>query len=276
MGRKSGKNKPSNSRQRLPTGGIRIQPAKEAARIESLVRKVVRDASAKGVVVGLSGGVDSAVVGAMCVRALGRDRVMALMMPSDHTPEVDIEDAEGMAATWGVRAARIPISRIAELIISSAKLRGTRIAQANVEARVRMILLYYYANSLGYLVAGTGDRSEAMLGYFTKFGDGGVDFLPIVHLYKTQVRQLGAYLGLPRSVVEKQASPQLWPGHRASDEIPADYDRLDPILHQLFDKASRSAAAKKGRSASSIYDRVMEMYSNSFHKRKMPPSLQPE
>ena len=255
---------------------IEIQPAREAGRISAFVKKVVKDASAKGVVVGLSGGIDSAVVGALCIRALGKGQVLALLMPSDHTPEVDIRDAQGMADSWGIRAVKIPISKIVELITATAGVEGTKIAKANVEARVRMILLYYYANSLGYLVAGTGDRSEAALGYFTKWGDGGVDFLPIVHLFKTQVRQLGAYLGIPKSVVEKPASPQLWAGHRASDEIPADYDELDVVLLELFDlKATKKAAAARAGVPPAVSDKVMQMQRKSAHKRVMPPSLPP-
>ena len=256
--------------------GIDIKPAREAARISSFVRKVVKGASAKGVVVGLSGGIDSAVAGAVCVRALGKNRVLALLLPSDHTPGVDLSDARRIADSWGVRTVQIPISDIAELITSSAGVKGTRIAKANVEARVRMILLYYFANSLGYLVAGTGDRSETTVGFYTKYGDGGVDFLPIAHLFKTQVRLLGAYLGLPRSVVEKPASPQLWPGHKASDELPADYDKLDIVLHELFDlKAARKASATKAGVSASVPERVMQMHRKSAHKRALPPSLPP-
>jgi NAD+ synthase len=258
----------------LATRKLTLQPHKEEVRIESFVRKVVKDASAKGVVVGLSGGIDSAVVGAACARALGRERVLVLLMPSDHTPEVDMEDARKLAAAWGVRAVEIPISRMAELITKSADVQGTKIARANVEARLRMIILYYYGNSLGYLVAGTGDRSEETVGFFTKFGDGGVDFLPIAHLYKTQVRQLGAYLGVPKSVVEKPASPQLWPGHRASDELPADYDKLDVVLHEIFDlRSTGPAAAKVAGVPTSVTEKVMKMHRNSSHKRALPPSL---
>jgi len=143
-----------------------------------------------------------------------------------------------------------------------------------VEARVRMVLDYYWANTLGYLVAGTGDRSEGLLGYYSKFGDGGVDFLPIAHLYKTQVRALGAYLGLPKRVVEKPASPQLWPGQRALDEIPADYDKLDVVLHHLFDlKSKPRVAATRGGVAASVVNKVLEMHKRTEHKRALPPSL---
>ncbi len=140
--------------------------ARETRRIASFIRRVVRDASAEGVVVGLSGGIDSAVTGALCVRALGRAKVIGLLMPSDHTPAEDMKDAEALARSWGIRTEEVPISKIAKGLVASAGADGSRVARANVEARVRMVILYYYANSLGYLVAGTGDRSEETLGYF--------------------------------------------------------------------------------------------------------------
>jgi NAD+ synthase len=256
------------------TGLPRIDYTKETTRITSFIVRVVERASASGVVVGLSGGIDSAVVGALSVTALGKSRVLGLLLPSDHTPAQDIKDATSLASSWGIQSEKITISRIVDRLVDSAKIDGTKIARANVEARVRMSLLYYHANSLGYLVTGTDDRSESLLGFFTKFGDGGVDLLPISHLYKTQVRELGKHLGLPKSVVEKPASPQLWPGHKATDEIPADYDKLDIVLHDYFDlKTSRVKAASDAGVPVSVVDKVLEMHKKTEHKRSMPPSL---
>ena len=247
---------------------------KEADRIVSFIRRLVKSGSAKGVVVGLSGGIDSAVVGALCVRALGKEKVVGVLMPSDHTPAEDMRDARLLAGGWVIRTEEVPISRIAEAVMSSSKIKGTKVARANIEARVRMVVLYYFANTRGHVVAGTGDRSEALLGYYTKFGDGGVDFLPIVHLYKTQVRQLGASLGLPSVIVQKPSSPQLWPGHKALDEIPADYDKLDIVLHHLFDLGSKPAvAASAARAPIKVVDEVLRMHMLTEHKRVLPPSL---
>ena len=170
----------------MSRGGPASDAPREISRALSFIRRVVARAAAKGVVVGLSGGVDSSVTGALCVRALGKENVMGLLMPSDHTPKEDIADAVKLAKTWGIRYERIPISEIAEKVAQSAKVKGTKIARANIEARVRMTVLYYYANSLGYLVAGTDDRSESLLGYFcyddrtrvvTKRGPRGIDEL---------------------------------------------------------------------------------------------------
>jgi len=251
-----------------------FRASREADRITAFISRIVDEARAGGVVLGLSGGIDSAVVGALCVNALGKERVLVLLMPSGHTPSKDLEDARLLADAWGVRREEIQISGIADDITGSAKAEGTRVAKANVQARARMTLLYYHANSLGYLVAGTGDKSEELLGYFTKWGDGGVDFLPIAHLYKTQVRELGEFLGLPKGIVEKPASPQLWAGQKAIDEIPANYDTLDVVLHYLYDlKAKPSEAADKARVPLGIVKRVLEMHEKTEHKRKLPPSL---
>ncbi|HEV2138741.1 MAG TPA: NAD+ synthase [Nitrososphaerales archaeon] len=252
----------------------RIDSPKETKRIIAFIKKIVADASAGGVVVGLSGGVDSSVVGALCVRALGKERVHAGIMPSDFTPNQDIEDAKALAESWQIRSSTVQISSLVRSLGSSVGIVGTKVAKANAGARIRMAILYYYANSLGYLVAGTGDRSESLLGYFTKWGDGGSDFMPIAHLYKTQVRELGAYLRLPKGVVEKPASPQLWAGQKATDEIPADYDKLDIVLHSLFDsKAPKAMAAKAAGVPLRVVDEVLEMHNRSAHKRVLPPSL---
>jgi NAD+ synthase len=197
-----------------------------------------------------------------------------VLMPSKFTTQADIEDAEVLAYTWGVRVKKVEISPLADLVTSAFGAESDKVAKANVQARVRMTILYYVSNSSGLLVAGTGDKSEELLGFYTKFGDGGVDFLPIAHLYKSQVRTLGRHLGIPEKVVEKPASPGLWPGHTAAEELPADYDTLDPLLYYLFDRklSPRQAAIKSGASTS-VARKVMDMHRRTEHKRSVPPSL---
>jgi NAD+ synthase len=185
-----------------------------------------------------------------------------------------MEDAKRIASLLGIRTKEVHISKVVDSLLLSLEDRGTRLARANLQARTRMTILYFYANALDLLVAGTGDRSEAEIGFFTKFGDGGVDFLPIAHLYKTQVRRLAAHLDIPSDVISKPSSPQLWPGHKATDEIPADYDILDLILYYLLDAGFpvRETASKTGVGRN-VVDRVLEMNRNSAHKRSLPPSL---
>jgi len=255
---------------------LKLDYASVEKEIVDFIAKVVREPGAKGVAIGLSGGIDSAVVGALCVKALGKDKVVALLMPSEYTPEEDIADAKNLVASWGVRAHVFNISGIASQFFSSVDVEGDKVAKGNAHARLRMMTNYYVANVMKLLVAGTGDRSEDLLGFFTKYGDGGVDFLPIAHLYKTQVRALGQHLGLPDRIVEKPPSPRLWPGHLATDELPADYATLDPVLYCLFDaKMQPDVAAREAGVSRSVVDSVLRMHRESQHKRSYPLMLRP-
>ena len=245
-------------------------------RIEDFIIKAVEESGVEGVVMGLSGGVDSSVVATLCVRALGREKVLGLIMPTSFTPQQDVLDAEWLASWLGIRTKKIMIDPIVNAFSQqlgedplSAEL---RISFANLRARVRMVLLYFYANKEHRLVAGTGDRSEILIGYFTKYGDGGVDILPIGGLFKSQVRRLATYLGIPDRIAYKPSSPQLYPGHRAVDEIPADYEQLDIILYLLFDKQKKpEEIVNETGFDMELVQEVIRRYENSHHKRNMPP-----
>jgi NAD+ synthase len=256
--------------------GLSLNYEKVEDEILRFIRKVVADGGAKGAVIGLSGGIDSAVVGALCVRALGKDSVVGILMPASHTPVQDTKDGRDMAKKWGIKLYEVGIDPVFDtFMVSMPKFKGeNKIAKANVKARIRMVINYFIANSHGMLVAGTGDKSEDMIGFFTKYGDGGVDFLPIAHLYKTQVRELGAHLGLPHGVVTKPSSPQLWPGHKAIDEIPVEYERLDHVLVGLFDEKlpPKEVAKKTGVDIKVVQD-VIKRHKASAHKRSYPPML---
>ena len=234
---------------------------------------VISEAKAEGVVLGLSGGVDSSVVAALCAKALGKERVLGLFMPAAFTPTEDQADAKAIAEDLGIRTCLIPMSQIADKFLDTVPLVArNRVAVGNVLARMRMVVSYFFANSLNYLVAGTGDRSEFLIGYFTKHGDGGADFLPIGHLYKTQVRELAKHLNLPSRIVDKPASPQLWNGQRATDEIPADYSILDLILHGLFDaKTNVNDIVKRLGVQLELVEAVQQRFECSRHKRATPP-----
>jgi len=247
--------------------------------IVNFIRTQVEDARAKGVVVGLSGGVDSSLTATLCVRALGKERVLGVLLPTSFTPIEDVRDAEELAKQLDIRTERVSIEGISQCFFRDLKVDLEnpvyRIPAANTRARTRMIILYYFANINDYLVAGTGDRSEALIGFFTKYGDGGVDFLTIAHLYKTQVRALAEYLGVPHKVAYKPSSPQLYPGHKATDEIPLDYDRLDPVLVGLFDRnlSSKEVSRLMGVPVNTIED-VLRRFNNTKHKRAFPPSIE--
>ena len=249
------------------------------ARIVDFIRSYIGSSGASGVVVGLSGGVDSSVTVTLLSKAIEAKRILGLVMPTSFTPKRDVEDAIELAETLGIRYKVIPIDDIVEGFKKAASVEEnakTRIAIANLRARVRMSLLYLHANLENLLVAGTSDKSEILLGYYTKYGDGASDFLVISHLYKTQVRLLGRYLGLPERIYGKPSSPQLYPGHRAVDELSADYDILDQILYLVFDKGlGVRMTAELLRIDPGIVAAVVRRFIDTQHKRSLPPAPEP-
>lgn len=223
----------------------------DSKKIAGFIKKKVKDAGAKGVVVGLSGGLDSAVVAKLSVKALGKDKVLGLIMPSPTTNLEDTKDAEEFARSLGIPYKKIPLQSILEAFRAFLEL--DRAAYGNLMARTRMMLLYYYANLNNLLVVGTGNKSELSIGYFTKYGDGGCDILPIGDLYKTEVRELAGKLGIPKKIIEKIPTAGLWDGQTDESDMGVTYEELDRVL---------SGKAKNKR--------VQQMVKASEHKRRMP------
>lgn len=261
-------------------GVPRIDPAEVVKEICGFVRNIVDGSGAGGVVLGLSGGVDSSVTASLCVRALGSGGVLALIMPTEFTPKIDVEDAVELARRLKIKHKLIWVDGVLrsflEVLPYKQGEQAYRMPRANLIARVRMCMLYYYANLMHLLVAGSGDKSELLLGYYTKHGDGGVDLLPIGHLYKSQVRLLAEWLGLPRRIAYKPSSPQLYPEHRAVDELPADYPVLDRVLTGLFElRLEPGEVARRLKVPEGLILEVVNRYRSTAHKRRMPPMVKP-
>lgn len=242
---------------------------KVSKRIERFVSSYMSKSSARGLVIGLSGGLDSSVVLKLAANALGPSRVLGLVMPSDTTPREDTDHAIELARSLGIRHHVIDINPL--LARYAEALPEDRRAKGNLMARIRMSILYYYAGANSYLVAGTSDRSEIAIGYFTKFGDGAADIMPIANLYKTQVRALAKFLQIPQAIVEKKSSPRLWDSHLAEEEIGMGYETIDPILYLLVDRKMKpKAAAKRLGMPAKHVNKIQDMMEKSRHKRNMP------
>ncbi|MCE4600127.1 MAG: NAD+ synthase [Desulfurococcales archaeon] len=257
---------------------VRLDYNRVAQAIGEFLNSKLEEAGAKGYVVGLSGGVDSATAFALAVKFVGRDRVLPLIMPdTEVTPQEDVEDAKDLASLFGATPHVINITPIVAVYKSTIPVYEgeelDKVPLGNLRARIRMSLLYYYANKLNRLVLGTGDRSEILIGYFTKYGDGGVDVLPIGILYKNQVRRLAKNLGVPDKIAFKPSSPRLWPGQTAEGELGVSYEEVDLVLYSIFDLGldPREVPSATGV-PEAVVSRVMELHRKSEHKRVPPPS----
>jgi len=229
-------------------------------RIEQMIRYVLWSSGAEGIVVGLSGGVDSAVAAAICCRAISSENVLGLTLPTKVTREDDIRDARELSAMLGIRHEILDIEPILNAYRFIPGFYESPVLIGNIMARTRMTLLYYYANREHRLVCGTSNRTEYLLGYTTKFGDNAADFQPIIHLYKSGVFGAARDLGIPESIISKAPSAGLWQGQKDEDELGITYREIDEALESL----ERNGWLAK----SPVEEKVLSLVKQNEHKRK--------
>lgn len=222
----------------------------------------VKQAGALGIALGLSGGVDSACVAGLARMAVGREGVVGAMMPC-HSDPIDTEYALQVSDAFDIETVKIDLTPVYDSLIASLPATEQRLAKANLKPRLRMTALYYVANTRNFLVAGTGNKSELMVGYFTKHGDGGVDILPLGDLYKREVYELAGEIGVPQPILDRPPTAGLWPGQTDEEEMGLTYDTLERALITLtlgVDHGVERAALEK----------VRQMVVASAHKRALP------
>lgn len=243
-----------------------MQPSKASKIITDFIRREVNERKSKGVVIGLSGGIDSSVAAILAVNALGPSRVFGLLLPdSKSIPHPrERKDAINLAKDLKINYKMIEIGVAKNTLIR--QLPSNKFAEGNLAVRLRMSILYYYAAIRQLIVLGTSDRSELELGYFTKYGDGAADILPLGGLYKTDVREVGKHMHIPLNILEKKSSPGLWKGQTAEAEIGLRYEEIDDILRNL--KRGRSHLGKF--SPEKIHT-VIKLVEKNKHKRSLPP-----
>lgn len=234
-------------------------------KLVDFISNEVRQRKKGGVVIGLSGGLDSSVAAVLSVKALGNKRVVAFILPEGKlTPRTDLANAQKIVNSLKIQAFTFDI--VQSKINLLKFLPRHRLASGNLSSRLRMAILYYYANVNNLLVLGTSDKSELMLGYFTKNGDGAADVFPLGGLYKTDVRNLALELGLPQALVNQPSSPRIWAKQTAESELGLPYDKIDEILKALEKNLLKECSANK-----SDIKKMMTWINKTQHKREFPP-----
>ena len=230
----------------------------------------VRDARAKGVVLGLSGGLDSAVIATLSAKAVGPERVLCILMPEAATPTQEMDDARELAVSLGVEHMVVQLDPVMEGFRQQLGGDVHPNAFCNVKARARMCILYYHGQTRNLLVMGTGNKSEIFMGYFTKHGDGGVDYQPIGDLYKTQVRALAHDIGVPKKFIDKPPSANLVPGQTDEDDLGIAYEDLDRIILGIELGMTNDEVAERAVLPVSEVARVRKIILATRHKRRIP------
>lgn len=240
-------------------------------KISRFLNKEVMSRNAKCVVIGISGGIDSTVTAYLSAQALGPDKVLGLLLPDySVTPKSDVRHGIEISKKLKINYKLIDIGKGKNHIIKNFP--RNKLAKANFLVRLRMAILYYYASAMEGIVVGTADKSEFQLGYFTKYGDGGADIFPIADLYKTEVRKIAKYMGVPDYIIEKQSSARLWKGQTAEGEIGVSYETIDNILKQInFNKILKNDPVPQITGVDKKdAEIIIEWIKNNKHKHESP------
>ena len=247
---------------------------KEKVRIIDFIRNYLSNAERDRLVVGLSGGVDSAVSTALAVEAIGSSNVTALIMPYETSNSESVADASDLAKQLGIDYQIIDITPVTKAYFENYAPEADHLRIGNWLARIRMCVLYDFSAKLQALVLGTSNRTEFMIGYFTQFGDSACAFEPIGHLYKTEVWKLAKILHIPEKIINKTPTADLWPGQSDEQEIGISYPVLDEIVYELTELHLSISSTENLSYPVELYQKVERMIQSSAFKRRMPLILE--
>jgi len=230
-------------------------------KLVSWIRDTVLAAGCKGVVIGMSGGIDSSVLAVLCHQAFPQS-TLGIFIPC-YNSQTEVEHAQTVATQFSIPTRIVRLDNVFDALLKElpedkADPAINRKTRGNLKARLRMLTLYYFANQLNYMVVGSSNRSELSIGYFTKYGDGGVDIVPLGNLVKGQIRELACFLDIPQQIIDKPPSADLWEGQTDEDELGFSYEELDRYLIT-------------GEANDELKKKIETMIANNYHKRQPPP-----
>lgn len=277
----------------------KLNPDMTKNKITDFIKKMKLESSAKGITIGLSGGLDSTVVIYLLKEAIGSENILGIHMDTSTTPKEDKKHSKLVANNLNIEYKEIAIDNLSNEFINLVKDFGSenennmskkvvnvsdtekkrysediqKIAEGNLKARIRMSILYYYANLNNFLVAGTSNRSELLIGYFTKYGDGAADILPIANIYKSQLRELALAWNIPEEIINKPPRAGLWNNQTDEAEIGFSYEVLDKILYTIVDKKlDNESISKKINILPEEINKIRDKIDNNKHKLRFPSS----
>lgn len=254
---------------------LKIDQEETKQKISRFIKDYVTKTKTKGVILGMSGGIDSSTNAALTALSIGGNKTYGLLMFEKETRNrIDINHAVQAAKQFKIRTITIDITKLLNTIYKSIPdfIESDFKAKGNIKARARMLLLYYYANSKDLIVSASSDKSETMIGYYTKHGDIAADIAPQQDLYKTQVRQLAQHIGIPWAIIEKPSTPALWPDQTAEQEIGMPYEKLDLILYGLEHFMETSQITEQLLVPIKTVESIKKRWLKTEHKRRMPLS----
>ncbi len=260
---------------KLTAGLLRINPVSIEARIKRFIRNYVQKSKASGVVLAVSGGVDSCTAAALATESLGGENVLGIVLSKEGTLDsTDIQHAKLVADRFAFKLEVVDISSALKACSRALPIwdASDEISNENVQVRIRMVFIYYYANRLERIVCGSLDKSETMMGYFAKWGDVASDISPLMDVYKTQVRQLASYLNVPPEIISKPSTPRLRPDQLAEEELGLKYEMLDLVLYGLERFMTPAEIAGQLGLPLELVDRLRRRWLAAEHKRRLPLS----
>ncbi len=252
---------------------LQINPTTTQQKITHFIKDYISKTKAKGIVLGISGGIDSATTAALCTKAIGANKALGLYMPEKETyNKTDHKHVKLLTEKFKFQLKTINLTQTLNTLYKTIPNydQKDKLSRGNLKARIRMLVLYYYANHQHLLVAGSSDKSETMIGYYTKWGDAAADITPILDIYKTQVCQLAHHLGIPPAIISKPPTPALWPNQTAEKEIGLKYEALDLILYGLEHFVPTQIIAKQLQLPARTIATVKKRWLQTEHKRQMP------